>query len=220
MLAGPQPTHPPTHATRLPKLPNKKRRTVLCLSNVQVLFPACLLTARPACIASCACTKHRTIPAPTSPVFGHLQLQNGPRRPFPRPTCSPFKGLAQRGWPQTVLIRPVHPAFEPKRRPAPTTDPRPCLSHLLLRPLPSSRYPPAASVSVRPATHPLRDHHSSTHPSNNIQPFTHNSIPPPRPASPGHGRPAQGPNTARFCPRTLTAPMPAILCFFFNGLNK
>lgn len=32
---------------------------------------------------------------PRHPSLAHLQLQNGPRRPFPRPTCcSPFKELA------------------------------------------------------------------------------------------------------------------------------
>lgn len=78
-----EPTHPPTHATRLPKLPSDDADRFCFYLLYKYPFPACSLTAWLACICVPTSTKHRATPAPTSPVFGQLHLQNGPRRPFP-----------------------------------------------------------------------------------------------------------------------------------------
>jgi hypothetical protein len=156
------PTHPPTHATRLPKLPSDNADRFCFYLLHKYPLPACLLTAWLACI--CILDQYQT-PCHTCTHVTRLWSTADTKRPQ-TPSSSPdlllllllllavqrtsITRLAPRPW----LVRPVLPAFEQKRRPDHTTDPRPCLFFPpVTSPTTVTLVPAALRLCDQPPTH-------------------------------------------------------------------
>lgn len=113
-----------------------------------------------------------------------------------------------------MLVRPVLPAFEQKKRPDPTTDPRPCLSRLLPSPTTVTLVPAASKLCDQPPSHfattiiphsPVQQHPTFTITASHL-PFPHLTWTRATSAGAKHGQnpPLHSHNSPS---------MPAILCF-------
>lgn len=168
-------THPPTHATRLPKLPSEKRRSVLFLSIVQVPFPACSLT-QPGWPALHLVPVPNTVPYHTRSHVTRLWSTAATKPPQTSIFSPDLLLLLALQRTSITRLAPRPCLFDPSSRPLSKKGaliPLPTRGRAFLacclRPLPSPWYPPPPScVTSHPAT--SRPPSFLTHPSNNIQP--------------------------------------------------